>query len=205
MVKELLVPSLLIALAAAACGDDGGGGGSTSSAGGGGAGAGTSTGTGTGGAPGDPCDALPEGCFDAASCYADPPADVSLREDVLPLFERSCALSTACHGNPTSPLTSTGYRPYLGGAGDEPSDIPTILAAIVDVDSFADTSRKVVAPGNWEQSFMMNALDGALDQCESTSCPDDCGSLMPKGLKNPLPIAERNLIRAWIEQGAQDN
>jgi hypothetical protein len=124
---------------------------------------------------------------------------------VLPIFERSCALSTSCHGNTASPTGSTGYRPYLGGAGDSPSDIPTIFEAIIDYDSYADVSKKVVTPGSWEESFLMNAMDGALDQCESTSCPDDCGLLMPRGLKNPLPIAERNLIRAWIDEGALDN
>jgi hypothetical protein len=124
---------------------------------------------------------------------------------VLPLLERSCSLSSACHGNPSSPTTASGYRPYLGGAGSQPSDVEAIFAANVGVDSWADTSKKVIDPGNWENSFLMNKLDGALDQCSSTSCPDGCGRLMPQGPTKPLPLAERNLVRAWIEQGAQDN
>lgn len=203
--KPLLLLSLACVLAsAAACGDDGDGTGSSTGQGGSTQTTGV-TGTGTGGEDVDPCDRVPEACFDATSCYADPPADVSFRGDVLPLFERSCALSTACHGNPQSPQTSSGYRAYLGGAGDAESDIPAIFEAILDVDSFSDPSKKVVSPGDSTNSFMMYALDGALDQCPDLSCPDDCGFLMPKGLKKPLPIAERNVIRAWIDQGAQDN
>lgn len=207
--SAVLVLTLGLA-ATAACGDDGGGAGGSTGTGSGGASSATDATTttttgGAGGEAGDPCDAVPEGCFDAASCYADPPADVSFRDDVLPIFERSCSLSSACHGNPSSPTGASGYRPYLGGAGAEPSDVATIFAANVDVDSWADTSRKVIAPGDWEQSFLMNKMDGALDQCDTTSCPDGCGRLMPQGPTKPLPIAERNLVRAWIEQGAQDN
>jgi hypothetical protein len=208
MKRLLLLSQAVVLVAAVACGDDGGGSGGSSTSSIGQGGAAQSTGadaTGTGGEEVDPCDRIPEACFDAASCYADPPADVSFRDDVLPLFERSCALSTACHGNPDSPQTSSGYRAYLGAAGDGESDIPTIFEAIVGVDSFTDPSKKVVDPGDSTNSFMMYALDGALDQCEDLSCPDDCGFLMPKGLQKPLPIAERNLIRAWIDQGAQDN
>jgi hypothetical protein len=203
MKRLLLLSQVVVLTAAAACGDDGGG----SSTGQGGSGQTSgATSTGSGGEEiVDPCDRLPEACFDAASCYADPPADVSFRDDVLPLFERSCALSTACHGNPQSPQTSSGYRAYLGAAGDGESDIPTIFEAIIDVESFTDPSKMVVDPGDSSNSFMMYALDGALDQCPDVSCPDDCGFLMPKGLQKPLPIAERNLIRAWIDQGAQDN
>ncbi len=205
--QRLLLLSLLLGLSAAvACGDDGdtissgtGAGGSSAQS------TGSTSATTGGGNDGDPCDRVPEACFDAAACYADPPPDVSFREGVLPLFQRSCGLSTACHGNPDSPTTSSGYRPYLASKASEESDIPAIRAAIIGVESYADPTKSVVAPGDLANSFMMYALDGALDQCSETSCPDDCGFLMPKGLQKPLPLAERNLIRAWIEQGAQDN
>lgn len=210
---SLATPLLLLALglaATAACGDDGGGTGGAAGTGGAGTTSAETTaapasGSTGGGQTGDPCEDVPEGCFDPAACYADPPGDVSFRDDVLPILERSCSLSSACHGNAASPTTASGYRPYLGGAGSAESDVPTILAAIVDVDSWADTSKKVVVPGDWENSFFMNKVDGALDQCASTSCPDGCGRLMPQGPTKPLPLAERNLMRAWIEQGAQDN
>jgi len=199
----LLILSTSAAFAVAACGDDGGGTGS------GGGGTTTSVSGGetssTGGVE-DPCALVPEACFDAEACFAAPPTGVSLRNDLVPLMQRSCTLSSACHTNPASPTNSEGYKPYLGEkASDGESDIPTLLAAIVDVEAWGDPSRNVVVPGDWEASYFMNKLDGALDQCADLDCPDGCGRTMPQGSPKPLPLAERNLFRAWIAEGAQDN
>jgi hypothetical protein len=198
--------SLASALVASACGDDGGGTGSGT----GGAGTGTTStatgpgATGTGGAD-DPCAVVPPACFDAATCFAQPPTGVSFRDDLLPLLQRSCSLSTACHANPESPTTNEGYKPYLGNKkGDGESDIAAIRAAIIDVEAWGDPSRNVVAPGDWEHSYFMNKMDGALGDCPDLDCLD-CGRLMPQGSPKPLPIAERNLFRAWIAEGALDN
>lgn len=211
----LLVLCSAVAVAASACGDDAADSGSSSGTGGG-SGTGTpsgpsgptgsSSGTGsTGTGSDDPCDVVPEGCFDAAACFATPPTAVSLRGDLVPLMQRSCTLSNACHTDPTSPTTNDGYKPYLGSKKSEgESDVPAILAAIVDVESWGDPSRPVVDPGDWENSYFMNKLDGTLDQCGDVDCLD-CGRLMPQGSPKPLPLAERNLFRAWIQEGAQDN
>ncbi len=199
----LLVLCTSAAFVASACGDDGGGTGT----GGGGDGTGTASSSSTG-EPTDPCAVPPAACFDAATCYATPPTGVSLREDLVPLMVRSCGLATACHGDPSSPRTDEGYQPYLGNKASEgESDVPAIHAAIVGVEAWGDPTKDVVTPGDWQQSYFMNKLDGALDQCGDLDCPgpDGCGVLMPKGLKNPLPVAERNLFRAWIAEGAQDN
>ncbi len=198
----LLVICLTAALAASACGDDGGGAG-------GGGGAESTTATSAPGSTGtdveDPCAAAPVACFDTAACLGTLPTGVSLRNDLNPLMQRSCTLSNACHTNPASPTTNEGYKPYLGvKKSDGESDVPTLLAAIVDVDAWGDPSRKIVAPGDWEHSYFMNKLDGALDQCGDLDCLD-CGRLMPQGSPKPLPLAERNLFRAWIAEGARDN
>jgi hypothetical protein len=197
----LLVLCTSAALVASACGDDGGATGSGSGGGGTTGATGSSTGTGAE----DPCAETPVGCFDAALCFTAPPTNVSLRNDLLPILQRSCGLTSACHANPASPTTSEGYRPHLGVKPSEgESDIPAILAAIVEVESWGDPSKVVVAPGDWQASYFMNKLDGALDQCGDLDCLD-CGRLMPQGLPKPLPLEERNLFRAWIAEGAQDN
>lgn len=200
----LLILSTSAAFAASACGDDGG---SETGSGGGGTTTSVSGGdTSSTGVLDDPCAAVPDGCFEPGACFADAPAGVSLRNDLIPLMQRSCTLSSACHTDPTSPTNSEGYKPYLGAKKNEgESDIPTILAAIVDVEAWGDPSRHVVAPGDWEGSYFMNKLDGALDGCPDLDCPDGCGRLMPQGSPKPLPLAERNLFRAWIAEGAQDN
>jgi hypothetical protein len=192
-------------LAAGACGDSGGESSSTGT-GGGSTGSSSSSSSGEGGGPVDPCAERAVGCFDDAACYTDPPTGVSFTSDVLPIFERSCSLSNACHGNPSSPTTSSGYRPYMGksSGSDEPSDIDLIFEAMA-TDSFIDPGKTIVVPGDWRASTLMNKMDGALDDCSDLSCPDDCGLMMPQGQARPLPLAERNLIRAWIEEGAEQN
>jgi hypothetical protein len=198
----LLVLCTSAALVASACGDDGGGTGSGSGSGGGGTtGATGSTGTGVE----DPCAVVPMGCFDPGACFANAPTGVSLRNDLVPLMQRSCTLSNACHTDKSNPTTNEGYKPYLGSKKSEgESDVPAILAAIVGVEAWGDPSIDVVTPGDWQNSYFMNKIDGALDQCGDLDCLD-CGRLMPQGSPKPLPIEERNLFRAWIAEGAQDN
>lgn len=208
LVSALALVALATTLASAACGDDTSSSSTGSGAGGAagtGSGASTTGGTSTGEGAGDPCDGRPTACFDAATCYADPPTGVSFEADVLPIFVRSCALSTACHGNLQSPVTGSGYRPYLGASGDGESDVAAILEAIVGVESFIDPSKNVVEPGDWEASTLMNKVDGALDDCSNLDCPDGCLRLMPQGLSQPLPVAERNVMRSWIAEGALAN
>ena len=83
----LLVLSTSAALIASACGDDGG---SVTGSGGGGPGTGSSS---TGEVE-DPCAVVPMGCFDPGLCFASAPIGVSLRNDLVPLMQRSCTLST---------------------------------------------------------------------------------------------------------------
>lgn len=141
-------------------------------------------------------------CFDYA-CY-EPGPTRSFRQDVLPIFENSCALATSCHGDPSSPDSSSGYRPYLGEPDQEttPSDVPKILSLLVGQDSRAAT-MKIVEAGKPEASFLMHKMDGDLE-CASLSCTGSCGTPMPQ-TGDLLPREQRDVVRDWIEQGAQDN
>lgn len=128
---------------------------------------------------------------------------VSFAADVLPIFQRSCALSASCHGDPgAGPL-----QPYLGSSGGV--DAATLTALIVGVKSAEDPAMDLVAPKDPANSFLMHKMDG--DQCAlgqacagtnySTQYPD-CGSAMPY-LSPVLPVATRDTVRAWIMQGAK--
>ncbi len=159
--------------------------------------------SGTGGGGGGECSLDAEGCFDYG-CYVPGPAR-SFSQDVLPIFEQSCALSNSCHGDPTSPDPSSGYRPYLGEVDPDvtPSDIDLIFSLIVDQDSHR-ASMKIVDPGKPETSFLMHKMDNDLS-CASLGCTGgDCGTVMPQG-SSPLPAESRNIVRDWILSGANQD
>ncbi len=144
-------------------------------------------------------------CFDYA-CFEAPSAEVSFSAEVLPIFEQSCSLSSACHGNPQSPVGPDGYKPYLGEVNPEttPSDIDLIFSTIVGADSFLAPTRKLVDPEKPETSFLMNKMDGDLS-CSALECNDgDCLQPMPQG-SGVLDRATRDVVRTWILQGAKNN
>ena len=192
---SVLLTSLLAAsavgitsISAVGC-DDGGTGGT-------GGGAGGSGGSGGGSAA---------ACFDYSSIDLTTPT-VSFKTDVLPVFQRSCGLTTGCHGDPLSPNEN---RPYLGPkmtvtATDE--DIAAIRADIVDQLSYFESSMRIVTSGDPAKSFLMHKMDFTL-KCEDLTCAanKDCGVAMPQGNDEPLAADERDLVRRWIAQGALDN
>ena len=126
---------------------------------------------------------------------------VSLRNDVLPIFRLSCGLSSACHQLPAS---QTG-RIYLGSSmGTGNSDAAMVRDAIVNSPSFDLSSMALVKPGDPSNSFLMHKLDG--DQCmfENQCTTQSCGLSMPQN-STLLEEDRRDTIRRWISQGARNN
>jgi hypothetical protein len=118
------------------------------------------------------------------------PPPVSFRRDVAPVITTSCTTSS-CHGGGSRP-------PVL-----EPHGGPAALrAALVGVASEQRPSRFYVRPGDPGASYLMQKLEGHLNDAE---CIDhDCGLAMP--MDNPSLSAEaRDKVRTWISQGALDN
>src|SRR5215213_3490050 len=91
--------SAVVATALFAMGCDGGGGASGSGASGSAGSSGASGSAGSGGASGSAPD---PNCFDYSSFDATMPV-VSFKDDVLPIFQRSCGISTSCHGDASAP------------------------------------------------------------------------------------------------------
>ncbi len=118
---------------------------------------------------------------------APPPAGVpiSLSKDVQPIFTAKCALS-GCHG-PVSPAQSL----VLDNAAD--SDL-----FLVKITSIEAPPLKRVSPFDSGKSYIINKLLGTDG---SVGGP---GTLMPLG-GPPLPNADIQIIRDWIDQGALDN
>lgn len=175
MRKILLLTAMAIAIGAAGC--DGG----------------DDTGD-TGGAP--------AGCFDYGSFTATP--DVSLRTDVMPIMQNSCTFSSSCHGAESG---SAG-RVYLGpAAGISPTDanVQAMLAQNKDVDPSVQAGMPRIKSGDPSMSFLMHKIDGTLT-CADLDCSanDSCGDVMPLGGAK-LDAGKANVIRSWIQQGANDN
>jgi hypothetical protein len=117
----------------------------------------------------------------------------SLRNDVMPIFQPSCALMS-CH----STLTAAGLLILQGDAG-------TVRANVVGVASNEVPSMVFVKAGDPGQSYLMHKADG--DSCSLTGCGIDgglCTMTMPLG-GQLLPTDARDVIRRWIAQGALDN
>jgi hypothetical protein len=158
----------------------------------------------TGGSGGQSCNSEldEQGCFDE-TCWTQIEGR-SFRADVLPILERSCSLSSACHGDATSPSTSAGYRPYLGSVDEQanPSDIEAIRAVLIGQKS-PSSPLALVEPGRPADSYLMHKVDGSLD-CGRAACGDLCGQAMPDP-NALLPRSDRDTLRDWIAQGALDN
>jgi uncharacterized membrane protein len=103
------------------------------------------------------------------------PEQTSFKDDVQPIFKLYC---TSCHSAPNG----EGYK-----------------ASGLDLTTYQGVMKgtkygPMIVPGNAEYSNLMWLLDWrASPQLR-----------MPHG-KKQLPAGERDLIRAWINQGAKDN
>jgi hypothetical protein len=124
----------------------------------------------------------------------------SFARNVMPLFDQSCSFSS-CHGSTSD---SKGNL-FLGAQNSAGADAKTARMNIVSVMSQENPTMPYVTPGDPSKSYLMHKMDG--DQClfeSSCTKPDGCQSSMPQGL-DPLPVDQRDIVRRWIAQGAQDN
>jgi len=135
---------------------------------------------------------------------------VSFAQEVQPLFNKSCSLSTpgTCHalqgaGN------STPYLIFLGSP-DGGIDGEAVLPGIVGKKAAEDPNMDIIAAGDPEHSYLMHKLDYDeclfATECDSTKNPvfTGCGQGMPY-LSGIIDPATRDNVRRWIAQGAKNN
>ena len=134
---------------------------------------------------------------------------VSFAADVMPIFRANCALTAACHGDPSS---VSEHRPFLGYPNPDAGTVTgkTIIDGIVGVKSDEDLLMDYVAAGDPKHSFLMHKLDDdqctLVDQCMmGISFRPNCGVFMPYQAPDILDVHTRDTIRRWIAQGAGDN
>ncbi len=110
--------------------------------------------------------------------------EVTLSRDVQPIFTGNCAFS-GCHA---------GSSPEQGmslGAGQT-------FSSVVNVAARELPSMNRVTPNQPDNSYLVHKVQGThLDAGGS-------GSRMPLG-RSPLSQSDIDLIRAWIQAGAQPN
>jgi hypothetical protein len=116
-----------------------------------------------------------------------PAAMVSLSRDVQPIFNRSCALS-GCHsgGSPQAGMSLVAgkiFDPVTGAVGVPSQEAPGL---------------KRIDPGSSLSSYLVAKLE------DEQASVGGSGSRMPFG-SPPLDSIEIQVIREWIDQGAQDN
>lgn len=136
---------------------------------------------------------VPEGCFDYVSFV---PTDVSLRNDVMPIFVESC---WQCHQNENSGL-------YLGNGGTTDAESTAVRNSLLTVTPNQAPNEIFVVPGDPLNSWMMAKVeyDNPGGDCPLIDCTNPgCDWFAPPS--EILPTAQLDILRSWIANGALDN
>jgi hypothetical protein len=112
----------------------------------------------------------------------------SFKDDVVPILATSCALA-ACHAAKESNL---GIHLTYDKAQ---------IYAELQKNSPTYNGAKFVVPGKPEESLLVGKMDGT--QGKIPGCNGGCGSEMPPG--EILSKKDRDVVRAWIKNGAKDD
>ena len=115
-----------------------------------------------------------------------PGAEVSLSEDVQPLFTFNCAVS-GCHDRATG---ESGLVLEEGGLFDAGTGIVNVASQ--------EAPLLRVQPFDSQASYLIHKLQG------TQGTVGGGGEQMPFG-ETPLDDATIQVIRDWIDEGAQDN
>jgi hypothetical protein len=139
------------------------------------------------------------------------PSDpVSFETDVLPIFRLSCGLSSSCHGSLTSSQADLYLGPKNSAADPTAAERTAIITGLVGVASKTAPSMPLVTAGDASQSFLVHKLDDTHNTLGLTCTAqpgaksnEPCGDLMPQGTQ--MAACRRDIVRDWVQQGAQDN
>lgn len=125
---------------------------------------------------------------------------VSFKNDVLPIFQNSCAFSD-CHADRNDPRRAFLGEPKTAGLPTDPTEVHSGIVNKAPQDL---PTMSYVTPGDPQNSFLMHKMNG--DQClfDSKCKGGTCGNSMPDN--NPiLSESTRLVVYRWITQGAPNN
>ena len=130
----------------------------------------------------------------------------SFKDDVMPIFALSCALSTSCHQSPNGKENLSLGPSQSMGAPDQ-ATLDAVHAGLVGAASVR-SSLPLVDPGNPAGSWLLAKLEYEGDEygtCDaSTQCGDQCGDRMPQN-GSKMERERIDVIAAWIASGAPNN
>jgi hypothetical protein len=147
---------------------------------------------------------------------------VSFSTDVMPIFQRSCTLSSVCHGQTGNSGEEDLYLGLNAGGGGT-ADSQAVYNGLVGVSSKEDPSMNLVTKGDLQNSFLWHKVNDYLPTLNSgslaTGCMNattmcvDCTTVMPCG--QTMPYLGEALaaswpgdfctLENWISQGAPNN
>ena len=125
------------------------------------------------------------GCSSNGASAKPTSSQVSLRTDVIPIFQNNCSTTSTCHGAPS------GIEIYLAVDASRASDL---RARVVGVAADELPTMAFVTAGDPTQSYLMHKLDGDQGSLHCTGSIG-CGDQMPKSAP-PLDATSRDRIRA---------
>jgi hypothetical protein len=152
------------------------------------------------------------------SCNTNP----SFATDVMPVFQRSCTLSSVCHGQMGNSGEENEYLGLNAGGGGS-ADAKAVYTNLVGVTAKENPSMKIVAPGDLANSYLWHKVNddpttlnsGSLKagcamatmMCTDCNSSQPCGGTMPylgESLASSRP-ADLCTLQNWIMSGAQNN
>jgi hypothetical protein len=205
-----LLPLLSLIGACSATGDPAGTAGNAGSGGGGAGGSG-------GGGATCPPDQNYNGAMPIVSLKNDLLADIGPGKPAGGMFRRACSASS-CHDE-SRPIADL----FIAPPAKDPMTQMDIAISPMQIERFLNGADgvlrmsvtaptiRIVEPRQPWNSFLMRKLDGCWTgietQCTSLvmDAPPPCGESMPASAGMLLEPAERDLVRRWIFQGAQNN
>jgi hypothetical protein len=127
---------------------------------------------------------------DHNKCQQPPTPTVSYAGNIQPIYNRSCATSTACHIGPTS------------GGGMELQQAVS-YGATVNQPSTEQPRLLRVKPGDPDASYLLQKVEGT-PGISGLQMPQGCPGAPAGGAVCPTPD-EITAIRTWIMECAPDN
>jgi hypothetical protein len=124
------------------------------------------------------------------NCKNPPPPTLSFSGNIQPIYNRSCATSTACHIGPTS---GAGLQLQQGAA----------YGATVNQPSTQRPGLLIVKPGDPDASYLVRKIEGARG-ISGDQMPQGCPGTPSGGAVCPTND-EITAIRTWIMECAPNN
>lgn len=126
-----------------------------------------------------------------AGCFSDDPMEpgdgpVSFSQDIQPVFTGGCAFS-GCHGTSPNPPE----KPMMLSQGQAYDNIVGVSAGELP-------SMNRIEPGQPDNSYLVHKIQGTQADVGGS------GDRMPLGTA-PLPQTTIDLIRRWVQEGAERN